>query len=115
MTYETANKQLQGRYSQRRKIGNNTWLERRENSAIALRLHNTDILVFLSNGDTVLNSGGWHTVTTKSRINEHMSTGWGLSQKNYDWYLRNYTTGQKVEYQDSITITAEGCIVGVKL
>ena len=36
---------------------------------IAVRLHNTDIVKFYSDGSTVLYSGGYRTVTTKERIN----------------------------------------------
>jgi len=114
MTYEIANEKLQGRCSQRRKIANNTYLERREDGTIAVRLHATDILTFSPNGDITLDSGGWHTVTTKARISEFMSTGWSLFQKDFAWYLRNYASGQIVDYRDGITITSEGRIVGVK-
>lgn len=52
-------------------IDNNTRLFWRDDEAIALRLHNTDILTFYPNGDVRFNSGGWKTVTTKSRLNEY--------------------------------------------
>lgn len=34
----------------------------------SIRLHDTDIITFWPNGITELNSGGWHTRTTKERI-----------------------------------------------
>ena len=114
MNYQIADEKLQGRNKNSRKIGNNTYLERRPDGSIVIRLHNTDILTFNPNGDTTLEAGGWHTVTTKARINEFMSTGWGLYQKNFDWYLQNYITGQEIDYRDGITITSEGRIIGIK-
>jgi len=70
MNYLKANDQLSGRCKDRRKIANNTYLERRANGNIALRLHNTDVLTFSPNGDVRFDSGGWLTVTTKQRMNE---------------------------------------------
>lgn len=66
--YASYDAQLQGRNAQRRKIANNTYLERRGDD-IAVRLHSTDV-VTVSRDDTVtLDSGGWLTVTTKERMN----------------------------------------------
>jgi len=52
-----------------RKVANNTyeWFDNKGNRHI--RLHMTDIVTFKPNGDIVLNSGGWRTVTTKARMN----------------------------------------------
>lgn len=50
-------------------IANNTRLYIRGTAgAIAMRLHNTDVVTFLPGGTLYLNSGGWRTVTTKDRI-----------------------------------------------
>jgi hypothetical protein len=69
MTFHSnANEQLTGRCKERRKIANNTWLERRDDN-IAVRLHNTDILLFKPDGFVMYDSGGWLTVTTKDRMN----------------------------------------------
>lgn len=39
---------------------------------IAVRLHNTDIVIYQPDGSVVLNTGGWYTVTTKDRIHRYM-------------------------------------------
>jgi hypothetical protein len=114
MNFKTANEKLQGRCSKRRKIANNTYLERREDGSIAVRLHYTDIIIFFPNGDTVLDASNWHTFTTKARMNEFMSTGWHVYQKNYNWYLRNYTTGQEVDFVNYIKITSNGRVISPK-
>jgi hypothetical protein len=78
-SYQEADEQLTGRCHKRRKIANNTWLERRSTNfdsdiedpddEIAVRLHNTDVVTFRRDGAITLNTGGWFTVTTKERIN----------------------------------------------
>jgi hypothetical protein len=55
---------------ERRKIQNNTWVERRGDD-IAIRLHATDVILFKANGHVVLDTGGYFTHTTKDRINGH--------------------------------------------
>lgn len=70
MTYTNADAMLQGRCKDRRKVANNTYLERRDNNKIALRLHNTDILIFEPSGVIEYQTGGWKTPTTKQRLNE---------------------------------------------
>lgn len=72
MDYREANILLQGRCRERRKIANNTWLERDEDGTLAVRLHNTRVLIFHKRGDVTVQSGGWNTVTTKNRINRYL-------------------------------------------
>ncbi len=59
-----------------KKVANNTYIRRTGLDTIALRLHETDILVWHEDGSVELNSGGWQTVTTKSRMNEFAPGGW---------------------------------------
>lgn len=58
-----------GRNKESRRYANNTYLERRAENAIALRLHSTDVVTFYADDTVMLNSGGWLTVTTKDRLN----------------------------------------------
>ena len=102
MDYTELNGKLQGRNKQGRKIANNTYLERRGDD-IALRLHSTDIVTFKPNGDKVLNSGGWHTHTTKARIND---AGIRLSQDKGVWFIGN------IQFQDNMVIHANGDVTG---
>jgi hypothetical protein len=53
-------------------VGNNTVEYERADGTQAIRLHHTDVVTFEPNGDVVLNSGGWKTVTTKERINRYL-------------------------------------------
>jgi hypothetical protein len=94
-----------GRNEESRKVGNNTY-KRKVGDSIAIRLHDTDILVVsptnISEGlpfeRILLNTGGYKTVTTKSRMNEWLSklkiplNVW--SEKGI-WFVSNSDTGTK--------------------
>jgi len=85
--YADLDAKLTGRCSQSRKVANNTYLERRPEGDIAVRLHATDVVTFHPDGTATLNSGGWLTVTTKSRINDYLPGGIVLSSIKGRWYL----------------------------
>jgi len=109
-TYNSLNSQLTGRNAQRRKLANNTYAERRDNGAIAIRLHETDIATFNADGSIVANTGGWKTHTTKDRLNEYLPVR--IWQKSGRWFLGD--NGSTVEFQDGLTIDANGKITGGK-
>lgn len=100
----------------RRKLQNNTYLERRDNGALAVALHSTDVLTFYPSGHVTLNTGGWLTRTTADRINTYLPAGIYLQGKietcrsSADpdtWYLRQKTAShphQATKYHDGITI-----------
>lgn len=67
----TAVSQLTGRCKESRKLRNNTYLIRRSETKIAVRLHSTDVVTFHADGSIDLHDGGWCTVTTKDRINRY--------------------------------------------
>ena len=54
-------------------------------------LHRTAIAVYDHNTQALkLNTGGWYSVTTKSRLNAILSEvmyGAGVFQKNFNWFL----------------------------
>jgi hypothetical protein len=83
---------LNGKQSMR--LGNNTYLEQRKQPGdglterIAVRLHNTDVVVFYPSGRVTLHTGGHRTVTTKERINHHIKGR--VYQKAHVWqYVAN--------------------------
>jgi hypothetical protein len=57
------------------------------------RLWNTDVfMVNTRNGEIIVNSGGWRTPTTKSRINALLSEyrpGRWIYQHDYCWYWQD--------------------------
>ncbi len=60
-----------------------------------VRYHSTDVVKFDAD-EIVLNSGGWMTNTTKSRMNQtanEFRLGFTVSQKDFIWYVNlNGTT-----------------------
>ena len=70
-----------------------------------------DTVVFkldLNNKHIVLNSGGYHTNTTKSRINQSLNN-FGFNnikvfQKAYEWYISINNIINPIEFQDNIII-----------
>ncbi len=85
LNYETLSEKLTGRNRDSRKLGNNTYLIRKANGDIAVRLHNTDVVTYHPNHDITFDSGGYRTMTTKARINEFAPVI--LSQKNGHWSI----------------------------
>lgn len=82
------------------KIGNNTIVFKRYPNkvqrSVAIQYHKTVIAFITEIGRGVftveINSGGWHTITTKTRINEILAafnTGAYVRQENYAWYLHS--------------------------
>jgi hypothetical protein len=105
-TYTEAREMLNGRTS--RSIANNTALVELDDEGIGLRLHATYVVTFRPDGSIVLNSGGWHTVTTKDRLNRvARAHGWSVYAKARTWYVGR-RSGAEFEFEDGFTIPARG-------
>lgn len=112
MNYQSADAKLTGRNRERRKLANNTYLERRGEN-IAVRLHETDVLTFAPDGSVTLDSGGWKTVTTKARMNEYLGHGLRISQSRGQWYVYDYSKRMDIAvYADGMRITSDGKLDG---
>jgi hypothetical protein len=99
-SYAQAVEALAGRDSI--KLGNNTWLVRAE-TYIAVRLHATHIVKFWEDGRVILHSGGYHTTTTKDRINKFI-TG-RVYQKDYQWYfMHDFLTRVSCAFEDGMNV-----------
>jgi len=83
---------------------NNTKIKSVEGGRV-VTLHHTDIVKVNDDGTVVLNSGGWQTSTTKTRINQ-VAAEWGLGfcvyQQNYVWYVG--TGGKSQRFEDGMII-----------
>ena len=74
-------------------------------SRVFLHGHNIATLDHHTNA-LKLSSCGWHTVTTKSRLNALLSEfkyGCRVFQKNFDWYLS--TVNQTVDFTDGMILS----------
>ena len=54
-----------------RKIANNTYLEL-DTGSVGIRLHRTTVVRHHEDGSITIQTGGWDTVTTRQRINQHL-------------------------------------------
>lgn len=90
--------------SKARKVANNTYMIETDNG-FKIRLHDTDIFEKLPGGVYKLNSGGWHSKTTKDRMHDwlYQETGARLYQKNWTWYIQ-YGDAVPIEYRDGIEL-----------
>lgn len=80
-TYEDFNSRLTGRCKDRRKLQNNTYLERYyDPDRIAVCLHSTDVLTFFPDGAIELDTGGWSTITTQDRMNTYLPDPWSVGR-----------------------------------
>ena len=71
---ENAMRNKRGEIRERVKIRNNTYLVRDDPDTIAVRFHSTNIVTVQRNGTVWLSTGGWETVTTKSRLNDFLGS-----------------------------------------
>lgn len=110
MNYAVANEQMTGRCADRRKVGNNTYLERRADH-IALRLHATDILKYWPDGSVEYYAGNWQTWTTKDRFNKFGPLA--VWSDRCVWYAgRRGGDAPRVAFADGMTVLADGTVVG---
>ena len=91
----------------------NTFVEYNSNTDCStVVLHRTAIAVYDHNTQALkLNTGGWATVTTKSRLNAILSeliAGARVFQKQFDWYL-SYNN-QTVDFWDGMILTEGGIV-----
>lgn len=96
-SYKRAAEILAGR--DKVKLGNNTWLET-FHLGIAVRLHNTRIVVFYEDGRILLHTGGYRTVTTKDRINQFI-TG-RVYQKAHQWFYVGHTSEGAIDWANPV-------------
>lgn len=65
---------------------------RREGNDMCVRYHNTDVVRFDdARLHIILNTGGWRTATTKTRMNQtsnQFGLGYGVYQKKGDWFVQ---------------------------
>lgn len=89
MDYIKADSLLTGRNRDSRKLANNTYLVRKGEGQIAIRLHATDILTLREDGGIEVRTGGWQTPTTKARLNDYLPSEARIYQDKGTWFWRN--------------------------
>jgi hypothetical protein len=92
----------------------NTKVSQGSGKELTVRLHDTDIVKILANGDIQLNSGGWLTPTTKRRMNEasdELELYYNVYAKKGEWFVdtRGRNTPDKTfEFFDGVIIPGPG-------
>ena len=89
-----------------RTVANNTKVVK-TSRGYGIKLHNTVVVDVDENNNYLLDSGGWHSRTTKERINNFSPVR--LSQRNGIWYTQ---CGQI--YDDGMIVDASGNIISGK-
>lgn len=84
-------------------IGNNTKLRRLGNGDIVVELHGNRVVRYNRDGSTQISSAGYHTSTTKDRINRYTPSNVRVVQRDYDWYVTGVSS-EKVPFDDGMTI-----------
>ncbi len=114
-TYFELDTKLHGRCKESRKLQNNTYAKRRCSGQIAIQLHATDILAFHLNGQIEVNTGGWDTVTTRSRMNDYLPGPWRVGGHRgntllYKMYPQAWTAVAVIDRH--LSIEQNGTITG---
>ena len=88
-------------------VKGNTVIVKESDKSITVGFHHTAIFNIDVNGVITLNSGGYHTTTTKRRLNEIARLGqygydsvFSVHQKDYNWYVNGdipFEDGMKLE------------------
>lgn len=113
-----------------RKLGSNKVIKREKNGDIHVRLHDTNVVTAHPNGDYTLNTGGWHTPTTKRTIAAitglnpfnvkgvmHLGDGFpvedGVQMTDYLAHVHDKTPEEgRREFFNSIPENLHGAVIG---
>jgi hypothetical protein len=79
--------------AQQYKLGKRSTTVYKKDGILRVTYHNTVIVEVAPNGDITLNSGGWWTQTTKTRMNQAASQfdlGYHVYQEDSQWYVKTY-------------------------
>lgn len=90
--------------SQQSRIGRTATSIYTENGFTSVRYHSTEVVKF-NHEKIILNTGGWHTFTTKTRMNQasrQFDLGYSVSQKNYEWFVS--FKGKSLPFVDEIEL-----------
>jgi hypothetical protein len=70
--------------------GRATKVKRGEDGTLTVRYHATDVVTVKADGSIVLDTGGWKTLTTRTRMLQaahEYNLGYSIYQKAYRWFV----------------------------
>ena len=98
--------------SQTNWAGSNTTVITEDNVSTVM-LHGNHIATYYHDTkELALFDGGWQSNTTKSRLNAlcyEFATGFGVFQKNWNWFVSDFQNKTVKEFADGITVNYNGC------
>ena len=103
--FKQAEAKLNGKMQ--RKIANNTYLVEIDAHAIAVRLHATNVVTYHRDGRIILNTGGWRTSTTKTRLNDYSPAR--ISQRKGEWFA--HFNGEEHEFFNGMDVSEHADII----
>jgi hypothetical protein len=71
---------------------------------IALRYHGTSVVTWNRNGDVILRTNGWHSVTTKARIND--AAPCRVWQHKFKWFVGQSSRLPVVPFEEGMVVRA---------
>ena len=78
-------------------------------------LHGNHIATYnYANRELALYDGGWQSNTTKSRLNalcDEFATGFGVFQKNWEWFVRDFNQKNVIDFFDGVTVYSDGVFI----
>lgn len=81
-----------------------------------VRLFDTHIVTYHEDGSVTLNSGGWHTVTTKRRMNDYQDVCYVYQDDNV-WYVNTQGVGgwdipekERLVFEDGMRVYPDGTV-----
>lgn len=76
--------------------------------------HKTTIAILAPSGEICLAAGGYHTVTTKKRINKIIEPlGYRIIQRNYTWFIKRIDEGSAVALSKGFVLKLKGESQGI--
>ena len=84
-----------------------------EDDISTVMLHGNHIATYYHDTkELALFDGGWQSNTTKSRLNalcNEFATGFGVFQKNWNWFVSDFQSKTVKDFTDGITVNYNGC------
>jgi hypothetical protein len=88
-----------------RVTGRATNVKREADGTLVVRYHSTDVVTVKPDGSIVLDTGGWRTLTTRTRMLQaahEYSLGYSIYQKAFNWYVE--WKGQTIPFVENTLI-----------
>ena len=81
-----------------------TQVVRLDPDTIALRYHGTSVVTWKRDGDVILRTNGWHSVTTKARINDAAPVR--VYQDRFKWYVLQSSRLPAIPFEEGMIVRA---------